>query len=141
MAGRGLDEIHVINAFMSHRYLDGRTKRDMAAGNEACQTNNRLMARTPQSHGLPSPPARSPCNIRTSIPRTFVPHLPKLGTAKHRLRYNVFGMLAYLFIWRQGSIYASAKRALALCLATIVEGNSALWAMSSVGTLVCLFKY
>ena len=62
-----------------------------------------------------------------------MPHLPKLGTAKHRLRYNVFGIWAYLFIWWQGSIYTSAKRALVLCLATIFAENAVLRAINSVG--------
>lgn len=67
-----------------------------------------------------------------------MPNLPKLGIAKHRLRYNVFGILAYLFIWWQGSIYASAKRTLASCLAIVFTENLTMQTISTIG--VDLFK-
>lgn len=75
------------------------------------------------SLGLPSPPPRSPATPSRAFPHTIVPRLPKVGTAKLRLRSNVIGLFAYILVWWQGAIYGSAKHS-AIWLAGGVIGDS-----------------
>jgi hypothetical protein len=88
------------------------------------------------TQGLPSPPPRTPATPSRSFPYVFAPHLPKLGTAKVRLRSNVFGLFGYIVIWWQASLYGYAKDVVILLFSSFFSGESINWAIGSVGALI-----
>ncbi|KAF8327770.1 uncharacterized protein EI90DRAFT_3156074 [Cantharellus anzutake] len=77
------------------------------------------MAPSTPSQGLPSPPPRTPNTPSRAFPYTFIPHLPKVGTAKVRLRSNVFALCAYAIVWWQSSLYGFLKESVVLVIGGI----------------------
>jgi hypothetical protein len=100
------------------------------------ESNQKNMPVSTPMQGLPSPPPRTPVTPSRSFPYVFAPHLPKLGTAKVRLRSNVFGLSAYIIIWWQASLYGYAKDAVIVLLSSIWSSDSVKWAIGSIGTSI-----
>jgi hypothetical protein len=105
---------------------------DFGSKNTTKQSKQNMPVSTPMQ-GLPSPPPRTPVTPSRSFPYVFAPHLPKLGTAKVRLRSNVFGLSAYIIIWWQAGLYGYAKDAVVLVLSNIWSSDSVKWAIGSIG--------
>ena len=97
------------------------------------------MAPSTPSPGLPSPPLRTPNTPSRVFPYTFIPHLPKVGTAKVRLRSNVLALCAYIAVWWQSSLYALFKASIVLMIGAIISNQTILKVFSWLGALHALF--
>lgn len=82
---------------------------------------------------LTSSRLKSPATPSGSFPYAFTPRLPKVGTAKLRLRSNLFGLCGFILVWWQHSIYASAKTASLWVLSGALGEESGIWIVSSIG--------
>lgn len=92
------------------------------------------------SQGLPSPPPRSPATPSASFPYTLTPRLPKVGTAKLRLRSNVIGLLAFTIVWWQHSLHSATKSSISWLFGSMFGDDSVLWAIGSLGITASIFS-